>query len=83
MITDKFKGYNEDGVKVSLYQWHEPGFSLATISNAAGEAVVNSVGGRFKLVINANGWINTSYWTQGDSAIQTAIDSLVQRSWAL
>lgn len=83
MITDKYLGYEQDGVKVNLYPKGMIRFGLATVTNAAGSAVVTQCAGRFKLVIDTVGQVNTSYWTLGDNAIQTAIDSLIQRSWAM
>lgn len=83
MITDKFKGYNSNGVKVTLYLREADKYSMAVITcNELGvHASVEPVGAleqaRYRLVISKYMRpVDTSYWTNGDSAIQVAIDSM-------
>ena len=94
MITDKFKGYKDGGVSVTLYVANGSGNpSQAIVKSELGRAFITSVMrecgiGRpvtqqWRLEIVTPDQVNTSYWTIGDSAIQTAIDSLVQIGWAL
>lgn len=85
MITDKFKGYNSKGVKVTLYTRAADSYSMAAITNPmlGGSALVEPVGSgssaRFRLTISKFMQVlDTSYWTKGDSAIQVAIDSMTQ-----
>lgn len=83
MITDKFKGYNSNGAKVTLTTRAADSYSMAVITNSdlGGHALVVPVGSgdkaRFKLSVSKYMRpVDTSYWTNGDSAIQAAIDSM-------
>lgn len=81
MITDKFKSYSKDGVRVTLYRADANiagVYDLAVITSGNKlDAKVELIGGRYRLVIlDCMLVVSVSYWGNGDTAIQVGIDSM-------
>lgn len=84
MITDKFKGYEQEGVRVTLYTNGFSNTNIAIVNSKLGTATVSKVGSdgskwsRYRLVVRDKMELaqDISYWTNGDSAIKAGIDSI-------